>query len=124
MKTLLVAAFLVALVWCNVEDRLFPRYDSDGDGCMNEMEWERLWYHFDLDDNGNVTKLEFDTTWRREDFNDKDRAPLFFLEMDRVADEVLNSEDFVHTFKLFDENANGCITSSEFRYNWRGLFDN
>ena len=34
---------------CKVEDRLFPHYDDDGDGCMNEQEWERLWYHFDLD---------------------------------------------------------------------------
>ena len=34
---------------CNVEDDLFPRYDGNSDGCMNEQEWERLWYHFDLD---------------------------------------------------------------------------
>ena len=57
-----------------------------------------------ISDDGNVTKLEFDTTWRQEDFNDKDRAPLFFLEMDRVPDAVLKSEDFHITFRIFDED--------------------
>ena len=55
-------------------------------------------------DDGNVTKLEFDTTWRRDDYSEKDRAPLFFIELDHVPDAVLNSKDFQVNFKVFDEN--------------------
>ena len=51
-----------------------------------------------------MTKAEFDRTWRADGLGDEERAPFFFLEMDRVADEVLNKEDFVHMFHVFDEN--------------------
>ena len=51
-----------------------------------------------------MTKLEFDTTWRREDYNEKERAPLFFIELDHAPDAVLNSKDFELNFKVFDEN--------------------
>ena len=54
--------------------------------------------------NGNVTKAEFDRTWKADGLGDEERAPFFFLEMDRVADEVLNQEDFNHMFHIFDEN--------------------
>ena len=43
-------------------------------------------------------------TWHREDFNDMEHGPRFFLELDRVVDEVLNSQDFQHVFRLFDED--------------------
>eukprot|EP00916_Digyalum_oweni_P006006 GHVL01010361.1.p2 GENE.GHVL01010361.1~~GHVL01010361.1.p2 ORF type:complete len:126 (+),score=11.32 GHVL01010361.1:60-437(+) len=122
MKYFVAAAALLGVVFCNVEDHLFPHY-SGVDDCMDETEWERLWFHFDLNDDGNVTKLEFDTVWKREDFHNDHQAPFFFEEMDRVADEILNSQDFVHTYRLFDEDRNGCITSAEFKYNWRGYFD-
>jgi hypothetical protein len=48
--------------------------------------------------------MEFDTTWRSEDFNDEDRAPFFFMELDRVPDGVLNHQDFAAFYQYFDEN--------------------
>ena len=54
-----------------------------------------------------MTKLEFDTQWRSRGFNHSSNAPLFFEELDRVPDEVLNSKDFQHTFRLFDEDGKG-----------------
>ncbi|CAL1535828.1 unnamed protein product, partial [Lymnaea stagnalis] len=52
---------------------------------------------------GGVSKQEFDSGWRQEGFPNPQNAPLYFLELDRVADEVLNSQDFPHIFHLFDE---------------------
>ncbi|GFO49743.1 P granule abnormality protein 1-like [Plakobranchus ocellatus] len=123
MKLLfLVSVALIGWAWANVEDELFRRY-SGGDRMMDEMEFASYWMHFDRDGDGNVTKLEFDRTWKSDGLNDPERAPFFFIELDRVADEVLNAEDFTHMFHIFDEDGDGKILKSEFDFNWKGLFD-
>ncbi|KAK3772344.1 hypothetical protein RRG08_057781 [Elysia crispata] len=124
MKVFIIAsAVLLGWVWANVEEDLFRRY-SGSDRIMDQNEFTSYWLHFDRDGDGNVTKAEFDRTWRADGLGDEERAPFFFLEMDRVADEVLNKEDFVHMFHVFDENGDGQILQSEFTFNWKGLFDN
>lgn len=61
-----------------------------------------LW--LDVSADGDVSKQEFDQGWRQEGFPNSQNAPLFFLELDRVPDEVLNAQDFPHIFHLFDED--------------------
>lgn len=90
---------------------------------MDVSELGKWVLHFDKDGSGNVSKLEFDRTWKAEDLGDEERAPFFFLELDRVADEVLNMDDVPHIFRLFDENADGSVEYREFRFNWDALFD-
>ncbi|KAK0054623.1 DEC-3 [Biomphalaria pfeifferi] len=102
-------------------DRLFNQY-AGNDQVISQTEFARFWRHFDDDGDGDVTKQEFDRGWRQEGFPNPQNAPLFFLEMDRVADEVLNNQDYPHIFHLFDENGNGELTLREFRYNWEAYF--
>ncbi|XP_005100432.1 uncharacterized protein LOC101854804 [Aplysia californica] len=123
MRTVfLIAASLTLCVHSLSLDRLFRSY-AGPDSTMELDEFSKYWGHFDMDGNGNVTKQEFDTTWKNEDLGDEDRAPFFFLEMDRVPDEVLNDLDYVHMFRIFDENGDSHITKTEFKFNWEGLFD-
>merc|ERR1712141_281484 len=116
MKVLLFLASSLALCLGNVSiTKLFRAYATgDGDGTMELAEFTKYWNHFDVNGDGNITKFEFDYTWKEEDLGDEDRAPYFFLEMDRVPDEVLTDEDFAHMFHIFDENGNGHITKDEF----------
>nr|BAD16599.1 DEC-3 [Lymnaea stagnalis] len=103
-------------------DRIFNQY-AGTDNQLTNAELNRFWLHFDDDGDGEVSKSEFDRSWRQENFPNPQNAPLFFLELDRVADEVLNSQDFPHIFRLWDENGDGFITEREFRFNWNAYFD-
>nr|KAG5701342.1 hypothetical protein BaRGS_006116 [Batillaria attramentaria] len=109
--------------WCSIEDNLFARFDGP-DHCLSAVEFEEFWYTFDLDGDGDISELEFFTTWRNRHFHDPQHAPFFFVELDRQADEVLNSGDFDHMFRLFDSNRDGCITQTEFSREWDALFSN
>ncbi|XP_059153389.1 calmodulin-like [Physella acuta] len=103
-------------------DDLFRRY-AGNDNLLQRAEFDRFWLHFDDDSDGDVTKQEFDQGWRQEGFPHPQNAPLYFLELDRVNDEVLNVLDFPHIFRLFDEDGNGAINEREMRYNWNAYFD-
>merc|ERR1711970_797556 len=122
MKTLFVVAALVALCAANEEDDLFKDY-SGHDHAMDLTEFKQIWLQFDSNNDGIVSKKEFDDGWKHADYSNKDRAPFFFVEMDRVPDEKLDDDDWPHMFRLFDENLDNTITSREFSYNWKALFD-
>uniref|UniRef100_A0A2C9JXK0 EF-hand domain-containing protein n=1 Tax=Biomphalaria glabrata TaxID=6526 RepID=A0A2C9JXK0_BIOGL len=126
MKTVVIialAVFTCVLAQGGVNlDRLFNQY-AGSDSIIQLIEFSRFWGHFDDDGDGQVTKQEFDRGWREEGFPNPQHAPLFFLEMDRVADEVLNSQDYPHIFHLFDENGDGGLSLREFRYNWEAFFN-
>ncbi|XP_059153403.1 uncharacterized protein LOC131939220 [Physella acuta] len=102
-------------------DSLFLQYAGD-DNLIQRDEFDRFWLHFDQNSDGSVTKNEFDMGWRLEGFPKPQNAPFFFLELDRVADEILNFLDFPHIFRLFDEDGNGEINDREMIYNWRAYF--
>ena len=53
-------------------------------------------------DDGIVSKQEFDSGWDQANFRDREHSPFFFLEMDRVPDEQLTREDFVHVWNIFE----------------------
>ncbi|XP_059153405.1 uncharacterized protein LOC131939221 [Physella acuta] len=128
MRTL--ALLTIAIFGCVVAqpgggtnyDNLFQRY-AGSDNLLQRSEFDRFWLHFDDNGNGEVSKQEFDQGWRQEGFPNPQNAPLYFLELDRVADEVLNAQDFPHLFHLFDEDGNGVISEREARYNWNAYFD-
>ncbi|XP_059153407.1 calmodulin-like [Physella acuta] len=102
-------------------DQIFNRY-AGSDNQFSQAEFSRFWLHFDDNGDGDVSKREFDQGWRQEGFPNPENAPLFFERLDRVADEVLNAQDFPHIFRLFDEDGNGSISEREFRYNWNAYF--
>ncbi|XP_013093705.1 uncharacterized protein LOC106077517 [Biomphalaria glabrata] len=102
-------------------NNLFHLY-AGSDNLMQRNEFDRFWLHFDDNKDGEVSKLEFDSGWRQEGFPHAASAPLYFLEMDIVRDEVLNSLDFPHIFRLFDEDGNGVISEREARTNGAAYF--
>ncbi|XP_055868619.1 uncharacterized protein LOC129923115 [Biomphalaria glabrata] len=102
-------------------NNFFQRY-AGNDNLLQQNEFARFWLHFDDNGDGDVSKQEFDSGWRQEGFPNPENAPLYFLELDIVRDEVLNSQDFPHIFHLFDEDGNGAISEREARYNWNAYF--
>merc|ERR1712154_391143 len=124
MRTCFVIAALVVCVSANDPDydKIFSTY-AGADHMMDCTEIGNYWMHYDTDGDGNVSKYEFDTEWTHEDIGEKKRAPFFFLELDRVADEQLNALDWPHVCHMFDENCDGQITKREFEFNWKGLFE-
>ncbi|CAL1535827.1 unnamed protein product [Lymnaea stagnalis] len=122
--------FLLVSIFCTAAaqtgsinfDNLFRQY-AGTDNVLQRNEFDRFWLHLDENTDGSVSKQEFDIGWRDQGFPNPQNAPLYFIELDRVADEHLNSLDFPHIFKLFDENANGFITEREARYNWNAYFE-
>ncbi|CAL1535825.1 unnamed protein product [Lymnaea stagnalis] len=105
----------------DVLGRLFKLYAGD-DNLFQQSEFSRFWLHFDLDFDGQVSKQEFDSGWKQEGLPGSQNAPTFFTELDRVRDEVLNSQDFPHIFRLFDENGDGSISVLEMLYNGSAYF--
>ncbi|XP_059153382.1 calmodulin-like [Physella acuta] len=124
MNFFIIAAALVGCIYAQGGDldQLFNRY-AGSDNIIQQAEFSRFWLHFDDDSDGDVTKREFDQGWRQEGFPNPDNAPIFFVELDRVPDEVLNAQDFPHIFRLFDEDGDGGISQREMRYNWNAYFD-
>ncbi|CAL1546128.1 unnamed protein product [Lymnaea stagnalis] len=124
MRNIIVAA--LALFACVVAqpgggganlDRIFNQY-AGTDNQLTNAELNRFWLHFDDDADGSVSKQEFDSSWRQENLPNPQNAPLFFLELDRVPDEVLNSQDFPHIFRLWDENGTSVLSGvSVFTFN-------
>ncbi|CAL1535826.1 unnamed protein product [Lymnaea stagnalis] len=106
-----IIAVLAALFACalaqpggnNPVAQLFATY-AGADNQFQQAEFNRFWLHFDTDNDGQIHKLEFDSVWRHESLPNPQNAPLFFLELDRVKDEVINNLDFPHIFRMFDEN--------------------
>nr|KAG5701341.1 hypothetical protein BaRGS_006115 [Batillaria attramentaria] len=106
----------------SVQDRLFRQYDGP-DACLDANEFDQFWFgEFDHNSDGNITEQEFVTHWHDSGLRDREHAAMYFLVMDRVFDEKLDSQDLAHVFRLFDIDANGCVDQHEFDYEWRGLF--
>nr|KAG5704051.1 hypothetical protein BaRGS_017555 [Batillaria attramentaria] len=96
---------------------------TDNSDCLNEDDFTRLWQVFDANDDGNVTHLEFDSAYNRLHFEHRDQEDRFFMELDRVPNEVLDDTDFAHIFHFFDINNNTCVNHQEWRQVWKALTD-
>ncbi|RUS85344.1 hypothetical protein EGW08_006887 [Elysia chlorotica] len=121
MLKFVLAVSLVASAYCASLHNLFDAF-AGADGFMDSTEFADFWFQFDMDGDGIVSKLEFDSGWNQADFRDKEHAPFFFLEMDRVPDEQLTREDFQHMYNIFESDGDGRLTYQEFRNTFDALF--
>ncbi|KAL4218988.1 EF-hand domain [Mactra antiquata] len=93
---------------------LFERSDSNADGYLSHQEFRGYFSSFDTNGDGSVNNAEFDEGWKHADFALLSDADLLFGDLDKNTDGSISGHgDMDILFSIYDSNSDNKLSLLE-----------